>query len=297
MNPVLNKTLLAAATRSAKPRNEDACAVVRNEPAGLNAIIVADGLGSHYGADQAAALAVAAVRQFLLAARPDNFPDPHELIQAAQQELAHYLEVHKTELPDRLHADNAFGTTLLCAIETDGQIHAAYTGNGALLHLRGNFNRFPPSQLVPWSVMNYLNPHSLMNGGRNVLYHIVSPFISPARFTALSISKDEAVFGDILVASTDGLCSFDQAAMGQDVDRGHTWIQVEPRLLILLERLGEFLRGGDYRDEALEQALDAYLDELVEKGLTDDDCTLAVLVTARALDYQRKAATACQTGR
>ena len=294
---MLDKTLLAAATRSAKARNEDACAIVRNGQAGLNAIIVADGVGSHYGADQAATLAVEAVRQSLLAAQPDRLPTPNDLIQAAQRELARHLEAHKAELPDRLHADNAFGTTLLCAIETDGQIQLAYTGNGALLHLRGNFNHFPPSQLVPWSVMNYLNPHSLMSGGRNALYHIVSPFIAPAGFTALSLSKDDKLFGDIVVASTDGLCSFDQAATGQDMDQGRTWIQVEPRLLILLERLGQFLRGGDYRDEALEQALNAYLDELVEKGLTDDDCTLAVLVTARVLEYQRKKATAPENGR
>ena len=282
------KSLLAAASRSLKTQNQDACAVVRNETAGLNALLVADGVGSHYGAAEAACVAVEAARRSLLEVSDEAIPRPGDLIRLAQRELAGYVR-SLPSLPPGLNADNGFGTTLLCAVEVDGQILAGYTGNGALIHIRGNFNDFPTSKLAPWSAMNYLNPHSLFRHGRNVLFHIVSPFIHPARYTELSFSKDDLAFGDLVLLCTDGLCSYDQASMGRDLDQGLTWIQYEPRLLMLLERLNSFLRGGDYTDDALQQTLEEYLNELVEKSMIEDDCTLAVLISARALEYQSKA--------
>jgi len=283
-----DKSLLAAASRSLKGQNQDACAVVRNETAGLNALLVADGVGSHYGAAEAARVVVEAARRSLLEAGNGAVPRPGELIQLAQRELEGYV-CSLPSSPQGLTADTGFGTTLLCAVEVDGRIHAGYTGNGALIHIRGNFNEFPASQLAPWSAMNYLNPHSRFLHGRNALFYIVSPFIQPARYTELSFSKDDLAFGDLVLLCTDGLCSYDQTPMGRDLDQGLTWIQYEPRLLMLLERLSGFLRAGDYTDDALQQMLEQYLNELVEKSMVEDDCTLAVLISPRALEYQAKA--------
>jgi serine/threonine protein phosphatase PrpC len=284
VNQSKKATLLAAASRAGKPGNQDAWAVVRNPLAGLNAVIVADGVGSHYGAAEAAAVAVEAVRRELAcleAAGP--LSGPGALLVGAQRELESYVAQRRAELPAGLNADNSFGTTLLCAVETAERICAAYAGNGALLHLRANFSRFPSTLLWPWSVMNYLNPHAVPKQGRNVLYQIVSPF-APIQFTEFAFSKDERLFGDVIVACTDGICSADEVPAGKD-PQGRVWVQAEPHLLLLLRHLSEFFRQGEYSDAVLQVSLEKYLDELVQGGLIDDDSTVAVLVTSQALNY------------
>jgi two-component sensor histidine kinase len=72
-------------------------------------------------------------------------------------------------LPADLDWRNAFGTTVLCAVETIDHIVVGYLGNGAIIHIRGNFTTFPPSQLLPWTAINYLNPHTISQGGKNTM--------------------------------------------------------------------------------------------------------------------------------
>ena len=42
-------------------------------------------------------------------------------------------------LPADLNLAEAFGTTLLCALDLPDRLVAAYVGNGAIIHLRGDF--------------------------------------------------------------------------------------------------------------------------------------------------------------
>lgn len=277
-------TLLAAATLSNKPVNQDACAVLRNQRAGFAAAIVADGVGSHYGAEIASAEAVAALREQLEQISDPTSIDFGELFRQTAQTLSRRVRNSGADLSSDFSRDQAFGTTVICAIETDTYILAAYLGNGGIFHIRGNLDTFPASQLVPWSVLNLLNPQSVSQHGRNVLYKILSPYKerTDCEPDQVSITKDLRCFGEIVVICSDGIYSADQVPVGKD-EQGGVWISAEPKLVLLLDHLKRFFTNKQYDDAALQQTLGAYLTDLSKRGLVDDDCTVAVLVTEQAL--------------
>lgn len=280
------QSLIAAATFSRKCVNQDAAAVLRNERVPLAAIVVADGLGSHFGAEAASELAVASVCEGLRAISSEGEIDLPRLYRDAVERIESYAI--RSGLPNGLDARDAFGTTLLAAVETERQVHLSYVGNGGILHVRSDFTAFPETQLLPWSAMNYLNPHARSKAGKNVLYRLLSIRSTEAmvRPTLLTLSKDEEWCGDILVACTDGIYSFDQSPIGKDSD-GRIWISAEETMVLLYQRLGAFFAAECYTDEALSQCLEDYLRALDQANLVSDDCTLAVLVTGRALAFQK----------
>src|ERR1700733_6265072 len=166
--------LMAASTLTNKNINQDAFALARNLQVPLNGIVIADGVGSHYGAEIASEIAVLAVKDALEDIASPSDVDLTCLFGSAQQRLAGYVDVHIAEFPENLNWQHAFGTTVLCVVETPVEIAIGYLGNGAIFHIRGNFNTFPPTQLLPWTVASYLNPHSLPYEGKNLLYKLLS---------------------------------------------------------------------------------------------------------------------------
>ena len=179
------------------------------------------------------------------------------------------------------------GTTALCAIELQHCILIAYCGNGAILHVRPNFNEFPETSLLPWSAINILNPHSHPVRGKNVLYKYVSATaeIDEAEPTVLVLSKDDALMGDIIVVVTDGIWSYDQASIGEN-EMG-IWMHVESTLPLLYRHLDSFFHREYSTARVLKGELEAYLDAVRASGKMTDDCTIGVLVTGRAVAYQR----------
>src|SRR5262249_2604018 len=144
-------------------------------------------------------------------------------------------------VPADLDWNSAYGTTVLCAFETPRSIMLAYLGNGAIFHIRGNFNTFPASQLLPWAAINYLNPHSLSQNGKNVLYKLLSPRGRDGEIipTVLTLGKDQDVFGDIVLVCSDGIHSYDQTAIGTD-DEGRLWISGDETVRLFFESLKLF---------------------------------------------------------
>ena len=279
-------TLVAGASRSPKPVNQDSFAFVRNEKANLSAIIVADGLGSHYGAELASAAAVKKVSELLHAvdsgdeiAMPALFAEAWNSIQE---------KMRSTPLPPSLAppAQDMFGTTLLCAIERQDDIVLGYVGNGAIYHIRGNFNTFPPSQLLPWSAVNYLNPHSVPENGQAAITRLLSAKAEAKQIvpTVLTIGKDQEWYGDIILCCSDGICSYDQTPIGYDNER-EIWIHSEPAMPLFFAALNTFFHGP-FSADGLTACLESYLHDLDARKLMDDDCTAAVLVTGKALEYQ-----------
>ncbi len=281
------QTLAAGATIGNKPVNQDAIAVARNEGAGLVAILVADGVGSHFGAEVASAMVVAKFREALERAVSPCEIDIPSLFFDARTHLERHVKEHAGDLPTDLDWRNAFGTTLLCGVETDDHIILGYVGNGGIFHLRGNFNCFPPSQLLPWTAVNYLNPHSLSQDGKNILYDVLS--VDPEHRmtpTVLSLRKSRDRFGDIVMICSDGLYSYDQVPIGKD-DQDHIWISGEESVAVFFQHLSRFFSGEEYTDQALQAALEEYLAAIKARGLVADDCTLGVMVTGAALRFQR----------
>lgn len=280
--------IAGAASISNKAVNQDAFEMVNNPTALVCAVAVADGLGSHFGAEVAARLVVSSIGgQLGRLGNPEEL-DIASLFSGACESIKRYWLEQRGKLPPGVDPLAAFGTTAICCVSLPDRIAMGYVGNGGLFHLRGNFNSFPSSQLMPWSALNYLNPHSIPHQGKNLLYKLLSPVADGATMTPtdLSITKDLATFGDIMICVTDGIYSFDQVQMGYDNDR-HIWISGEPSMDLLFKRLDQFFTT-DPTSSGLTSSLETYLGELLEAGLVSDDCTVAVLVTDRALEYQAK---------
>jgi len=280
-------SIVAVATQSNKDKNQDSCATVWNQGVPLAALIVADGIGSHFAADQAARIVTESAELTLSGLGADSTVDLEDVFKQAHRRLRKYVEDNAEEIPADIDWGNAFGTTLLCAVETQHRIALGYVGNGALVHIRGNFNTFPESQLLPWSAINYLNPHSFSRNGKNVLYKLLSPrsqgpTVSPA---VLSLQKDNDLFGDIVVVCSDGICSYDQTPIGRDGE-GRIWIGSDETLELLFDALKAFFAQEQWTQDALGEALNAYLVTLRTRNLITDDCTLGVLITQQALSYQ-----------
>lgn len=280
------RSLAAVATRTRKRVNQDAGAAFRFGDGG--AVLVADGLGSHYGAEIASALVVEHARRHLEAsAKEEAEPDLRRAFEAARQALSQHVASVAVDLPADLVHSVAFGTTLICAVDSPARLSIAYVGNGGLIHLRGNFNDFPASQLLPWSAINYLNPHSISSGGHNVLYKLLSPWIPPANATptCLDIAKENELHGDILMACSDGIFSYDQTSIGRDPE-GHVWISADRAVTAFYDALGQFFAAGVLDSPALERCLQRYLAAVDAEQPLGDDATLGVVISAQAIRYQ-----------
>lgn len=283
--------LYAVATRSktGQPdKNEDAVACLVNE-AGLRVVVVADGIGSHSYARVASSFiaeqAISIIKDLRSVDRTvlgGVFQDLHrQLLEKARV----YLEEGEFEAIDR---ERSFGTTLIVAIETECSFLIAYTGNGGVWHIRGNFDHFHSSRLFPWSAINHLNPHTNEEGGREILYRHFSLSDNSLRTTPtiLELSKDEH-YGDILVICTDGIYSSDQVRVGRD-SSSQTWIEADVTIISLFDTLKFFLRSpsADLTATTLQTRLEEYLLNLDQKKVIEDDASVGVIITSKALSLR-----------
>ena len=278
--------LVSVNSVSKKDVNQDAATIAINEAYPLTAVVVADGLGSHYRAELGATLVAQAIADGLEALPRGQSVDFADLFACAHVRLKMAVESMFETLPPDLDWSNAFGTTVVCAVETEDRLTFAYCGNGRLFHVRGNFNTFPPSQLLPWSALNYLNPHSIPCDGRNAIYKLIAPRSTGDEVhpTIMTVSKDLTHFGDIVICCTDGIYSYDQTPIGRD-DRQNLWIGTEPAMSRLYAALAAFFEG-EPAQEALDGVLHDYVAGLKSDGLVSDDCTVGVLITEKALAFQ-----------
>src|SRR5216684_3865592 len=249
--------LVATGTTSLKMVNQDACKVAVNPRVPLAGVIVADGVGSHYGAEVASEVVAVSLAAQLQALGPGERVDMRRLFAAAHFRLQNQIEEQLETLPPDLDWKNAFGTTAICVAETAGELTFGYVGNGGIFHIRGNFNTFPPSQLLPWNAVNHLNPHSIPVHGKNVMYKLLSPKSTPEESTpsVVTVSKDDTPFGDIVLCCTDGVYSYDQTPIGRD-DQKSIWISGEKSMALFYESLARFFEG-----EPSSGALQATLDK------------------------------------
>jgi serine/threonine protein phosphatase PrpC len=287
----LPESLVAIATLSPKCVNQDACAVVKSCTSPTLGVVVCDGIGSHLGAEYASAYAADSIAQELNQL-------PFEAIAALDASamtriyknacitIAERSVQHETNGAPAL-AEFPPGTTALTALELQHSIVLAYTGNGSIWHVRANFNEFPEAALLPWSAINLLNPHSQPVKGKNQLFRFLSATAGPDEATpsVIMLSKDEQLMGDIIAVVTDGIWSYDQAVIGQN-EMG-VWIHAESTLPLLYRHLNEFFRRGNISESALQAALNVYLDAVRASGKMADDITIGLLITGRAVAYQR----------
>ena len=119
-----------------------------------------------------------------------------------------------------------------------------------------------------------------------MLARIISPTTSDAASTPtiLEFSQDE-MLGDILVLTSDGIYSFDDVQIGRD-SKGDVFVEAKRSMVFLYEALSTFL-SGELTENALQSCLESYVGKLDASHLVDDDCTVAVLISERALRYRQ----------
>ncbi len=266
--------LCAFASHTRKKENQDCGRALPR--AGRNAVVLADGLGSLTYASAASREAVAFVAGALSSA--DGPLDCKTLFDETKRRLQQVarMEHHKGDEAAQ------YGTTLLLAQETATAVRLAYVGNGAIWHVRPHTIREPARQLLPWSVVNYLNPHSRDVDGAEALYRLVSgnDLASEVMPTVLDVAQDEAE-GDIFVLCTDGIYSADQPTLGKNPSG--LWVRADPQALGLVAVLRQALTHPHPNNSLLTELLDSYLVSI--EAFLDDDASIGILITGKALAY------------
>ena len=286
---------VAGTTHRADPAQSQDAADLAMTPEGHHAVIVSDGIGSFACAGEAALYLVGEARR-LLGKSADIWECSYSLFMELWHRLADEARDREETLPagERVPEENrgrSYGATLLVAKETADEIQIAYAGNGGVFHIRGDFAGWGERLPLPWSATNYLNPHTVLDGGREALYRYLGAFAPQERAepTILSFHKDARV-GDIILVCTDGIYSADQSRCGDPGD-GSLWAEVPIPLTRVLNALrGVFNSGMPLDGRVLQSALDAVLADLRGKHLIDDDATAGVLVTGAAVSYQHSLA-------
>jgi PPM family protein phosphatase len=278
--------ITAGASLTNKEENQDCYSSIENPKLQLNGVVVADGLGSFFLAKEASDFVTQFVKQKIEALEKIDDLNFENIFKEAKNELINYA-ISKEIVLNKA----TLGTTLIIAVhyqtpeQTYGNIKIAYVGNGAIWHLRGNFNQFNESQLLPWNSLNYLNPHSIQEEGKEALYKLisVSDNFGEAIPTVLTIRTDEN-FGDIIMICTDGIYSYDQIQIGKD-NNGRTWISGEKSMTSFYASLDDYFK---LKEDNLNQSLQTYLSKHNEIEPFDDDATLALLITSKAISHQAK---------
>lgn len=250
-----------------------------------NIMVVADGLGSFDYADLAAQYACQGIAEYAQNKIAHSF-DMKEAFVYTQQYLVREAEKYlEKNLIKPVH-NNIFGTTLLVALETGQEFICGYCGNGGIFHIRGNFDHFQASQYLPWNAVNYLNPHTIQNTqGKEALYKLLSFYGTASEYTPTicRISKDNDLYGDMLMICTDGIFSNDQVQIGKD-SKNNLWIQGETTMATLYE----FLKPLPRTQTELLQKIHEYLAYLHTQKLLDDDATIGLCVSETMLRYHNQ---------
>lgn len=284
-------TIAAAASVTPRPHpehTEDAAVDFRTADAEVCGVVVADGVGSYSQAGCAARYAAEEAAAVLRdeSAELDGATFPRLFAQVHAGLRAHARQAAGGNAPE----PRAFGTTLLVGVDAGATLWAGYAGNGAIWHIRGNLEGFATAPL-PWNAVNLLNPHSVLRGGREVLYNLLDAAEpSPPMPSVVSVRKDPR-FGDILLLCTDGIYSADQVTHGIDAEGG-AWISAEETMVMFHRTLRALFAEWDGESELpLQAALESCLYGLRSGEILEDDATVGVIVTADALRYQRGVAT------
>lgn len=278
------KSIYEIKSVSNKIINQDYISIFENKKLEINGIIVADGLGSHYLAEKGAEICVNELK-FLL----ENFDESHLNFDDLFKTILYKLKEGASKIEDiqKLESKrNVLGTTLICIVEYTNKFVIAYVGNGSIWHLRGNFTHFPPQRYLPWSSINILNPHTNDENGKEVLYKLFSlesgeENVKP---TVIEVSKDNDLFGDIFIVSTDGLFSNDKAPIAKDKEGG-IWISGDTKMEILYSKIKSFLFNQP--SNTLEKEIGLFYEEVKEKKLLDDCTSVGIIITEQALTYNQ----------
>ena len=278
---------LTTKTISHKTINEDFIETFSNLNLKCKGFIVGDGIGSNYLPDEGSKFCVTKLKELLENCKSIKDFDFDLLYTSVYTGLKENFE---TEEVDAKVEDKkqAFGTTLICVIEFEDKFIMAYLGNGSIWHLRGNFTNFSEQRYLPWNAINILNPHTIEVGGKEVLYKFFALECTELQIkpSVIEIKKDNDIYGDLIIASTDGLYSTDHIPIAKDRE-GNIWISGEKKMEMLFSSLTNFTQIENFQFVDLEKNINTFLEEINSNKLIDDDTTFGLIISNQALKYQR----------
>lgn len=279
-------SLILTKSISPKTKNEDYIGTVINRELNFNAVILGDGIGSHYRPDEGSEFCVKSLKRQLENCKNLSELDFKKLFREVYIELkANFEKVDDNEIDK----NQAYGTTLICAVELEDKYIIVYLGNGSAWHIRGNFHQFSPQRYLPWNAINILNPHTVEENGKEALYKFISLESTENQITPsiIEINKDKKLFGEIILISTDGLYSNDQNPIARDRE-GNIWIAGERKMELLFNRLKNLINESQFEEQKINESLEGYLNEINENKLIDDDTTFGFIFNNILLNDEKQ---------
>ncbi len=257
-------------------KGQDCSAQFVNEVACLCGIVLADGMGSCRKAKETAQFIVRAACEELEALQERKALDLPKLFLDVHQQLLSWIAEEGASQPEFGVDPQEYGSTLIVTIDAGDRFVMGYIGNGAIWHIRGNAFANHGNRLLPWSITNLLNPHTIPENGVEALYKYFSGSIDPdlVRPTVVELSKDK-LYGDVLFSCTDGISSNDQIGIGK-VSNG-VWVNVEDSMLALMKLLGDYL-GATPGASGLEGLRDEFVEILRCSEYVEDDASFGILI-------------------
>lgn len=281
MNSIIS---CASQTHKKDKPNQDFCITFENSNLNIKGVIVSDGIGSHAFSEISSRFCVEKTKEKLesLEKLPIDFKT---LFHEIKTELIEYTSI---ELSNDDLNKTKLGTTLICAVELQEEYQIAYVGNGSIWQISGNFNHFGKAIALPWNSINLLNPHTIEQKGKSVLYKYISIADVSTIPSIIKLSKNEDAFGDIIIITSDGVYTSDEAKIGKD-DNGVIWEMGEDTMIELYKTLDLFFSNNpiEVNNADLEFELNKYLTLLRERDIMDDDTTLGIIISPKTIEFQQ----------
>jgi PPM family protein phosphatase len=281
MKKTMYNTITVTASETNKSENQDGKGEFEVDSS--NYVFVTDGLNSSVYSPEDSQNIVNSFHRSIARLAPQDIKFLHSCL----NKFYNKAKQGSVRFDKKEQAEKTLATTSILVTEIEDRIIIAYTGNGAVWHIKGNFNSLPDSFLFPWNAFHLLNQYKFSGkAGRNQyqsgLNNDNDEENSPS---IIEIQKDKQ-YGDIILICTDGIYSTNHLK-GKN-EKG-IWIRKNKIFILkIFSYLNHFFHSGKSQDkDTLKEILKLYLQEL--KPFLVDDATIGVLITSDAIGWQNKA--------
>ena len=183
------------------------------------------------------------------------------------------------------------GTTMLSAIvmEDNSKMMLAYLGNGSIYHFNGDLFDQPDSYKDLNKVhryINYLLPHVDKDGA--LLKHI-SNYSTDEELEPSSLELSlNGLHGDVIFMFTDGISSLEEDLIIAD-DQSRVWRNQSENVNSIFNDWDIWMKANclDINKEKIDKFLEDELGLLKENKKLDDDASIGLIMTERAIDYYK----------
>ena len=235
-------------------------------------IAVADGVGSASHGKEAANFVIDQLQSFI----KDSSTEISKHYQSISNSIKSFNETEEYE------------TTLISFHSTQSKkFHLYYTGNGCILHLKGNFWQQKIPSHVPFNLVNLLSPHTLLENGKEVLYNYFSNKKDMEISTSELVVSPDPFFGDIFIIGTDGFFSADQIKIGKN--KSGTWQQISYILTTFFEKFIKlFEENNPIEEDQVSHFINEFLNNMQANSQLEDDTSIGIFISENALKYHQK---------